>query len=88
MWLQGFVSQAKAVELEDTQQELSMARAHLQGLEDSKGWLERRLNETEDNLNTTREDLETALQTNNDEHEQSIIRLNEEHLEEMKVGEA
>lgn len=77
--------QSKAAELETVRGDLEQTKAQFHSLENSKGWLERRLNETEDNLNTTREEFETNFESSKREHEDSICRLNEEHLEEVQV---
>ena len=77
--------QQKSADLEAVTEELESTKAQLHSVENSKGWLERRLNETEDNLNTTRDEFEMQLEGKKRDHEDSICRLNQQHLEEVQV---
>ncbi|KAK5605427.1 hypothetical protein CRENBAI_014316, partial [Crenichthys baileyi] len=60
-------------ELEGLQQQVEELQAQVQAMEGTKGWFERRLKETEENLE------KNALQ-----HQEDIQRLQEEHTRQLE----
>ncbi|KAK7102934.1 GRIP1-associated protein 1-like [Littorina saxatilis] len=89
----------RVAELSKTQPLLEELQNKVRSLEDTKGWLERRLTETEDQLKAARKELEetredlqhqhhSEIQTLKEEHTSELLHMKEAHEEQIKEWEA
>ena len=80
------LSQRRAAELEDVREELELVKSQATSLENTKGWLERRLNEVEEMLQQTKDEHLSILETSMHEHDGAIEEIKVSHGKDLEVS--
>ena len=75
-------------EFEKLKQQVDNLKQQLTSAEEAKGWLERRLEDSESNLSNTKEEKTTSLEALKTEHELQVLDINQVHNTELETVKA